>query len=138
MSINGFWKQWQNKEKGRNAKRFYVRSSVTSVPKNLQTSDKKNLQKSIRIGVLGASGYTGSEVLFSRPFDSWIVSLEICCIKCFGCFLSMRFKTCNMAMPFQKLLNICWNFFVVMLGCIGYHNLLLLNSGNFFFCGSWS
>ncbi|XP_057547286.1 probable N-acetyl-gamma-glutamyl-phosphate reductase, chloroplastic [Amaranthus tricolor] len=54
---------FKNKEKGRNAKRFYVRSSVTSVPKNLQTSDKKNLQKSIRIGVLGASGYTGSEIV---------------------------------------------------------------------------
>lgn len=52
-----------NNAKGGNVKRFSVRSSVASVPKNLQSSEMNNLQKSVRIGVLGASGYTGSEIV---------------------------------------------------------------------------
>ncbi|KMS94828.1 hypothetical protein BVRB_014940 [Beta vulgaris subsp. vulgaris] len=53
----------KSKAKGGNVRRFYVRSSVATAPKNLQSSEKNNLQKSVRIGVLGASGYTGSEIV---------------------------------------------------------------------------
>ncbi|XP_048497457.1 probable N-acetyl-gamma-glutamyl-phosphate reductase, chloroplastic isoform X2 [Beta vulgaris subsp. vulgaris] len=53
----------KSKTKGGDVKRFCVRISVASAPKNLQSSEKNNLQKSIRIGVLGASGYTGSEIV---------------------------------------------------------------------------
>ncbi|KNA12513.1 hypothetical protein SOVF_125380 [Spinacia oleracea] len=52
----------KSKAKGGNVK-FYVRSSIASAPMNLQFSEKNNVQKSVRIGVLGASGYTGSEIV---------------------------------------------------------------------------
>ncbi|GMG98291.1 hypothetical protein Nepgr_000131 [Nepenthes gracilis] len=55
--------------------RFYVRNSVASPPQNLQLHDYRTqkLQNSVRIGVLGASGYTGSEIvrlLANHPYFS--------------------------------------------------------------------
>ncbi|GAB4824463.1 hypothetical protein Ancab_007349 [Ancistrocladus abbreviatus] len=56
------------KDEGKNTRdwRFYVKNSVASTPpRNLEFPETKtrNLQKSVRIGVLGASGYTGSEII---------------------------------------------------------------------------
>ncbi|GAB2214768.1 hypothetical protein Droror1_Dr00019131 [Drosera rotundifolia] len=46
---------FKDKSTGRNSWRFCAQRTVASVP--------HNSQKSVRIGVLGASGYTGSEIL---------------------------------------------------------------------------
>ncbi|KAI3441362.1 N-acetyl-glutamate semialdehyde dehydrogenase [Psidium guajava] len=61
-----FWKEgkiaksnmWSNKQ-------LLVRASVASSPQSLQFARKKSekLQKDVRIAVLGASGYTGSEIV---------------------------------------------------------------------------
>ncbi|KAL2923029.1 putative N-acetyl-gamma-glutamyl-phosphate reductase chloroplastic, partial [Bienertia sinuspersici] len=51
----------KSKTKGGNFRKSFVCSSVVSAPKNLQSSQNTILQTSVRIGVLGASGYTGSE-----------------------------------------------------------------------------
>lgn len=44
--------------------RLYVRGSATLSTKSLQTEDGKSQksEKQVRIGLLGASGYTGAEV----------------------------------------------------------------------------
>jgi len=34
----------------------------------VRSPEKQNLQKDVRIGVLGASGYTGSEVSLVSPY----------------------------------------------------------------------
>lgn len=46
------------KSKRRSAGKVFVKCSVNA--------KAQNTEKSVRIGVLGASGYTGSEVYFSR------------------------------------------------------------------------
>lgn len=47
------------------AKRFWVRASVASSPSSLQFAKTKpqNSKETVRIGVLGASGYTGAEIV---------------------------------------------------------------------------
>ncbi|KAH9609443.1 hypothetical protein KSS87_013296 [Heliosperma pusillum] len=44
-------------------RRLRVRSSVASVPLVSQVAEKANLAKTVRIAVLGASGYTGAEIV---------------------------------------------------------------------------
>ncbi|OVA15457.1 Semialdehyde dehydrogenase [Macleaya cordata] len=61
---------WKNelkisKFRNRDGRKLFVRSSVASSPQSLQFAKTKteNSEKSVRIGVLGASGYTGSEIV---------------------------------------------------------------------------
>lgn len=68
MSSSGFATKpsfLKEKSKGGKFGRFCVRSSVASTPHSVsvRSPEKQNLQKSVRIGVLGASGYTGSEII---------------------------------------------------------------------------
>lgn len=58
-----------------NARKFYVGASVASSPSSLQFAKAKvpNSKETVRIGVLGASGYTGAEIvrlLASHPHFS--------------------------------------------------------------------
>ncbi|XP_074307090.1 putative N-acetyl-gamma-glutamyl-phosphate reductase, chloroplastic isoform X2 [Silene latifolia] len=50
-------------DRGYIQRRLRVRSSVASVPSVSQVAEKANLAKSARIAVLGASGYTGAEIV---------------------------------------------------------------------------
>ncbi|KAK9664688.1 hypothetical protein RND81_14G061100 [Saponaria officinalis] len=45
------------------SRRLCIRCSVASTPKNLRVSEQTSAAKAVRIGVLGASGYTGSEIV---------------------------------------------------------------------------
>lgn len=55
----------KEQSKGGKFRRFCVRSSVASTPRSVsvRSPEKQSLQKDVRIGVLGASGYTGSEIV---------------------------------------------------------------------------
>ncbi|KAL7246803.1 hypothetical protein ACSBR2_001835 [Camellia fascicularis] len=57
-----FWKDDVKSSKGR---KLYVCNSVASTPQGLQFANTKVQipEKTVRIGVLGASGYTGSEIV---------------------------------------------------------------------------
>lgn len=55
----------RSSKKRRSCFRFYVKNSISSPPQTLQVAESKHQlsQKSVRIGVVGASGYTGSEIV---------------------------------------------------------------------------
>lgn len=50
--------------------RFFVKGSAVSSPQSVQDASLRmqRSKKTVRVGVLGASGYTGSEVLYSICF----------------------------------------------------------------------
>ena len=60
----------QEQSKGGKFRRFCVRSPLAPTPRSVsvRSPEKQNLQKDVRIGVLGASGYTGSEVILVYPY----------------------------------------------------------------------
>lgn len=60
-------------------KRLYVRGSATLSTKSLQTEEGKSQksEKQVRIGLLGASGYTGAEVS-----SCMLIGLANCSIAC--------------------------------------------------------
>ncbi|XAR72870.1 N-acetyl-gamma-glutamyl-phosphate reductase [Bertholletia excelsa] len=65
----------KDEAKGLKARNLYVCGSVASTPQSLQSAKVKGQvpEKSVRIGVLGASGYTGSEIirlLANHPYFS--------------------------------------------------------------------
>ncbi|KAH9617297.1 hypothetical protein KSS87_021342 [Heliosperma pusillum] len=65
-------------------RRLRVRSSVASVPLVSQVAEKANLAKTVRIAVLGASGYTGAEDLPNmvavQDADFSNVDAVFCCL----------------------------------------------------------
>ncbi|XP_057800820.1 probable N-acetyl-gamma-glutamyl-phosphate reductase, chloroplastic [Salvia miltiorrhiza] len=64
-SVRGCLIKYQDEIKNSTVKKLSVRASVaTSTPQNFQVEENKaNILEKFRIGVLGASGYTGSEII---------------------------------------------------------------------------
>ncbi|XP_043711611.1 probable N-acetyl-gamma-glutamyl-phosphate reductase, chloroplastic [Telopea speciosissima] len=63
--VSGCFRKDETKIRNRDGRRLYIECSVASSPQSLQFAKTKS-QKSeemVRIGVLGASGYTGSEIV---------------------------------------------------------------------------
>ncbi|KAL7002772.1 N-acetyl-gamma-glutamyl-phosphate reductase [Sarracenia purpurea var. burkii] len=77
---------WKDEAKISNARKLYVCDSVTSTPQSLQFAKTKSQipGKTVRIGVLGASGYTGSEhlpdMIAINDADFSNVDAVFCCL----------------------------------------------------------
>ncbi|XP_034678594.1 probable N-acetyl-gamma-glutamyl-phosphate reductase, chloroplastic [Vitis riparia] len=67
LSSIRFDREWFRKSetKSSNGRKLHIRGSVTSSPQSVQFAEAKTEKsgKAVRIGVLGASGYTGSEIV---------------------------------------------------------------------------
>lgn len=67
LSSIRFDREWFRKSetKSSNGRKLHIRGSVTSSPQSVQFAEAKAEKsgKAVRIGVLGASGYTGSEIV---------------------------------------------------------------------------
>lgn len=58
--------RWKNSSRNSEGRRFWIKGSAVSAPPGLQAANirPKSSTKAVRVGVLGASGYTGAEVHF--------------------------------------------------------------------------